>query len=113
MSNKARCLLKVAATPLIFSSLMPAVIGRFRLQYPEVTIRVIDTDLKQVQALVESGAVNFGLGFFLGRQQEFRLPAAVCLPADAGQCAKCRAGRGPAADLGSIAGRGTDRLAAS
>jgi DNA-binding transcriptional LysR family regulator len=64
MSDKARYLLRVAATPLVSSTLMPLVISRFRQQYPDVTIRVVDTDLKQVQALVESGAADFGLGFF-------------------------------------------------
>jgi DNA-binding transcriptional LysR family regulator len=64
MSDRARYLLRVAATPLVSSTLMPMVISRFRQQYPDVTIRVVDTDLKQVQSLVESGAADFGLGFF-------------------------------------------------
>jgi DNA-binding transcriptional LysR family regulator len=60
----ARHTLRVAATPLVSSSLLPEVCRRFRAQHPEVTIRVVDCDLKQVHELVEKGEVDLGIGFF-------------------------------------------------
>lgn len=89
MSDRARYLLRVAATPLVSSTLMPMVISRFRQQYPDVTIRVVDTDLKQVQSLVESGAADFGLGFFfegsrsLERRLLYDFPLMLVGPLDA------------------------------
>jgi DNA-binding transcriptional LysR family regulator len=64
IGEKARQTLRVAATPLVSSTLLPAVCRSFRKQYPEVTIRLIDSDLKRVHALVESGEADVGLGFF-------------------------------------------------
>lgn len=61
---RARQTLRVAATPLVSSSLLPAVFGAFRLKYPEVALRLQDEDLSRVHALVESGEADFGLGFF-------------------------------------------------
>jgi DNA-binding transcriptional LysR family regulator len=64
IGNRARHTLRVAATPLVSSSLLPAVFGAFRLKYPDVTLHLHDADPSRVQALVESGEADFGLGFF-------------------------------------------------
>jgi DNA-binding transcriptional LysR family regulator len=64
IGKKARQTLRVAATPLVSSSLLPAVFGAFRRKYPEVNLQLQDADLSRVHALVESGEVDFGLGFF-------------------------------------------------
>lgn len=64
IGEKARQTLRIAATPLVSSNLLPAVYRSFRMRHPEVTIRLVDCELKRVQALVESGEVDFGLGFF-------------------------------------------------
>jgi DNA-binding transcriptional LysR family regulator len=65
VGEKARYTLRVAATPLVSASLMPAVFRCFRDAYPEVTVRLVDCDLSRVHTLVDSGEVDFGLGFFL------------------------------------------------
>lgn len=64
IGDKARHTLRLAATPLVSSNLLPAVIRSFRAAHPEVAIHLVDCDLTQVQALVENGEVDFGLGFF-------------------------------------------------
>lgn len=64
MGQRARRTLRVAATPLVSSNLLPAVCRLFQVQYPEVAIRLTDCDLRQVQALVENGDADCGLGFF-------------------------------------------------
>lgn len=64
IGKKARQTLRVAATPLVSSSLLPAVFGSFRRKYPELELQLHDADLSRVHALVESGEVDFGLGFF-------------------------------------------------
>jgi DNA-binding transcriptional LysR family regulator len=64
IGEKARQTLRVAATPLVSSNLLPTVCRSFRIRHPEVTIRLVDCDLKQVHTLVETGEVDFGLGFF-------------------------------------------------
>lgn len=65
IDKTARRTLRVAATPMVSSSLLPAVFGTFRQKYPDLTLQLQDADLSRVHALVESGKVDFGLGFFL------------------------------------------------
>lgn len=69
MTEKARQTLRIGATPLVSSNLLPTVCRAFRLRHPEVTIRVTDTALDQVAALVQSGDVDFGMGFFFKAQR--------------------------------------------
>ncbi len=64
LGQRARHTLRVAATPLVSSSLLPAVFGAFHVKYPDVELHLQDADPSRVQALVESGEVDFGLGFF-------------------------------------------------
>lgn len=64
IGERARHTLRVAATPLVSSSLLPAVFGAFHLKYPDVALHLQDADLSRVHALVESGEADFGLGFF-------------------------------------------------
>lgn len=69
IGKKARQTLRVAATPLVSSSLLPAVFGAFRQKYPDLNLQLQDADLSRVHALVESGEVDFGLGFFFKAAQ--------------------------------------------
>lgn len=64
IAEVARHTLRVAATPLVSSSLLPAVCQRFRESHPRVKVHVVDCDLKQVHDLVEKGEVDLGIGFF-------------------------------------------------
>lgn len=56
--------LRVAATPLVSSDLLPAVCASFRKKHPEINVQLIDSDLNRVHAMVENGEVDFGMGFF-------------------------------------------------
>ena len=64
IGEKARHTLRIAATPLVSSNLLPVICQQFRAAYPEVIIQLIDCPLNQVHALVESGEVDIGFGFF-------------------------------------------------
>ena len=64
IGNQARQSLRIAATPLVSSSLLPAVFGTFRQKYPDLNLQLQDADLNRVHAAVEAGEVDFGLGFF-------------------------------------------------
>ena len=61
---RAQMSLKVAATPLVSSSLLPAVCGALKRDRPDLAIELTDCDLHRALALVESGDADFGLGFF-------------------------------------------------
>lgn len=62
--DAARQTLRVAATPLVSSHLLPQVFASFRAAHPNVTLRLFDADLRDVEALVASGDADIGLGFF-------------------------------------------------
>jgi DNA-binding transcriptional LysR family regulator len=62
--NEARQTLRIAATPLVSSNLLPQVFHRFRETHPTVTLKLFDADLRDVEAMVVSGEADMGLGFF-------------------------------------------------
>ncbi|WP_304304324.1 LysR family transcriptional regulator [Pseudacidovorax intermedius] len=64
LGQRTRQQLRIAATPLVSSHLLPQMLARFSQAQPEVRIQLMDSDLQGVQALVESGAADIGLGFF-------------------------------------------------
>ena len=64
IGQQARLTLRIAATPLVSSSLLPEVFGTFHRKYPHVNLQLQDDDVDRVHALVESGEVDFGMGFF-------------------------------------------------
>ncbi|WP_213959148.1 MULTISPECIES: LysR family transcriptional regulator [unclassified Variovorax] len=62
--KEARQTLRIAATPLVSSHLLPQVFRDFRLSHPTVSLRLFDADLRDVEAMVASGEADLGLGFF-------------------------------------------------
>jgi len=64
LGQLARLQLRIAATPLVSSHLLPQLLARFRAEHPGVRIQLLDSDLPGVQDMVESGAADLGLGFF-------------------------------------------------
>jgi len=62
--DAARQTLRVAATPLVSSHLLPQVFAGFRTAHPGTTLRLFDADLRDVETLVASGEADLGLGFF-------------------------------------------------
>lgn len=57
-----RGLVRVAAPQLMSSSVMPEVIAGFKLQHPDIEIRLSDCMVEQVLPKVHSGEVDFGVG---------------------------------------------------
>jgi DNA-binding transcriptional LysR family regulator len=64
IGERARQQLRIAATPLVSSHMLPQMLAAFRVQHAGVRIRLIDSSLQGVQELVESGLADMGLGFF-------------------------------------------------
>lgn len=64
MGRQAGQQLRVAATPLVSSHLLPRLLATLRSECPGIRIQLLDGSLGEVQALVESGSADLGLGFF-------------------------------------------------
>lgn len=62
--DAARQTLRIAATPLVSSHLLPWVFASFRVAHPQVVLRLFDADLRDVEAMVAAGEADLGLGFF-------------------------------------------------
>jgi DNA-binding transcriptional LysR family regulator len=62
--DQARQTLRIAATPLVSSNLLPQVFGRFRESHPAIQLKLFDADLRDVEAMVTGGEADMGLGFF-------------------------------------------------
>ncbi|MGJ7503591.1 LysR family transcriptional regulator [Variovorax sp. ZT5P49] len=62
--DAARQTLRIAATPLVSSHLLPQVFTTFRAAHPQVSLRLFDADLRDVEAMVTAGDADVGLGFF-------------------------------------------------
>ncbi|HEX7867826.1 MAG TPA: LysR family transcriptional regulator [Variovorax sp.] len=62
--DAARQTLRIAATPLVSSHLLPQVFTAFRAAHPQVSLRLFDADLRDVEAMVAAGEADVGLGFF-------------------------------------------------
>jgi DNA-binding transcriptional LysR family regulator len=62
--DEARQTLRVAATPLVSSHLLPQVFHQFRESHPTVSVKLFDADLRDVEAMVTAGEADMGLGFF-------------------------------------------------
>ncbi len=99
LSKEARLSLRIAATPLVSSNLLPQVCAQFRLRHPEVKLALVDTDLAQVAALVEQGEADLGLGFFfqpakgIERKLLYSFPLMRVSPVGAGETPMAHPGR--------------------
>lgn len=65
VSAAARASLRVGATPLVASSLLPEVCNSFATEFPEVKVSVDDLDRHEIQQSVQAGALDVGYGVFL------------------------------------------------
>jgi len=89
LGRLARQQLRVAATPLVSSHLLPQLLAEFRDARDDVRVRLIDSSLQGVQELVEGGGADLGLGFFfrvtqgLARRHVADFPLMKVSPADA------------------------------
>jgi DNA-binding transcriptional LysR family regulator len=64
IGTRAKRSLRIAATPLVSSSLLPVVCRQLRAEHPDLNIQLVDCDINRARSLVENGEVDFGLGFF-------------------------------------------------
>ncbi|VVE69109.1 LysR family transcriptional regulator [Pandoraea captiosa] len=84
----SRKTLRIAATPLVSSHLMPEWFGTFASAHPEVDLRLHEAEIAQVHALVEQGEADMGFGFFTKAShgiertllQSFRLMKVTAVP---------------------------------
>ena len=60
----ARQTIRIAATPLVSSHLLPQVFHQFRESHPAISLRLFDADLRDVEDMVVNGEADMGLGFF-------------------------------------------------
>ncbi len=95
--RSTRHTLRVAATPLVSSNMLPKVFSLFHAVHPEITLKLFDADLASVEKLVHEGKADLGLGFFF-RQA----PGIVRVPVG-----KFRLMRVAPADAPGTAGMGT------
>lgn len=56
--------LRIAATPLVSASMLPAVFKSFGASHPDVAIHLADAELGEVRRRVLEGEADLGLGFF-------------------------------------------------
>lgn len=54
--------IRIGLPPMAGSSFFPQVIGQFHEQYPEITVELVEVGAKKVEADVESGALDIGVG---------------------------------------------------
>jgi DNA-binding transcriptional LysR family regulator len=89
--DAARQTLRIAATPLVSSNLLPQVFGGFRESHPRIKLKLFDADLRDVEAMVVEGEADMGLGFFfkaaagLERMPVGHFQLMRVVPSDAGE----------------------------
>lgn len=65
IETRARQTLRVGATPLVASKLLPAACALFQRRQPEVSVRIVEIPRDPIQEQVDSGQLDLGLGIFL------------------------------------------------
>lgn len=64
LADTARRNLRIAATPLVSSQLLPRLLALFRDSHPHVQVRLLDASLEDVERAVLDDEADLGLGFF-------------------------------------------------
>lgn len=65
LSAKAARTVSVAATPLVAADVLPQVCRELARTHPDIRVVVKDVDRRQIQAMVERGEVDVGVGVLL------------------------------------------------
>jgi DNA-binding transcriptional LysR family regulator len=65
VNGTGRSTLRVGATPIVASCVLPEVFERFAQSSPHVTLRVVDVERAGVARHVEDGSIDVGFGAFL------------------------------------------------
>ena len=78
LGETARQTLRVAATPLVSSQLLPQLLGMFRQERPHIHVQLFDAALEDVEKAVLADEADLGLGFFFSATPELtRVPVAT------------------------------------
>lgn len=99
ISTRARQILTVGATPFIASDVLPLAIESFRIEHPEISLRIRDLGRQQIQDDVANGTLDVGFGAFfkpasgLERIALAEFPLALVCPAKNDGGARRRARR--------------------
>ncbi|CAM3817081.1 LysR family transcriptional regulator [Bordetella tumulicola] len=64
LGDTARQTLRIAATPLVSSHLLPQLLATYRETHPNVQVRLFDARLEEVERAVLADEADLGLGFF-------------------------------------------------
>lgn len=64
LGDAARRNLRIAATPLVSSHLLPRLLAMFRESHPHIQVRLLDASLQDVERAVLQDEADLGLGFF-------------------------------------------------
>lgn len=64
LGDAARRNLRIAATPLVSSHLLPRLLALFRETHPHIQVRLLDASLQDVERAVRDDEADLGLGFF-------------------------------------------------
>ncbi|MBN9428545.1 MAG: LysR family transcriptional regulator [Burkholderiales bacterium] len=65
IETHARQTLRVGATPLVASRLLPTACALFHRRQPEVTVRIVEIERDLIEEQLDSGQLDMGLGIFL------------------------------------------------
>jgi LysR family transcriptional regulator, carnitine catabolism transcriptional activator len=72
-SVSAHSRLTIATLPTLAATLLPKIVVEFRNQYPHVAVQIRDALTEDIIARVRSGDAHFGLGAFLGYDDDLTL----------------------------------------
>ncbi|HCN72213.1 MAG TPA: LysR family transcriptional regulator [Pusillimonas sp.] len=62
LTTEARNKLVIGVTPLVSSNMLPTACATLARSHPDAKINIVATDHEHIQALVEAGELDFGLG---------------------------------------------------
>lgn len=89
LGRAARQHLRITATPLVSTHLLPQLLRDFRDRHPGIRLTLLDASIHDVQTLVADGEADLGFGFFfprtpgLMRKQVAKFPLMRVSPAPA------------------------------
>lgn len=75
LGTSASARLRVGITPLMATSVLPAVLARIGSRHPQARIEIFDIDRSLIQDGVETGTLDLGLGAFFDRDSGLKREA--------------------------------------
>jgi DNA-binding transcriptional LysR family regulator len=69
--------LAIGCLPTLAAGPLPAVLKRFRAEHPDVALRIHDNSATEIDALIQSGAVEFGLTLVAAHRWDFAVDTLI------------------------------------